>query len=218
MTEKHRTSARHLALCFGPRTLVRTISAFAIVAIGSSCYFHHRHRYHATAMAQSNSNTTHQQEIAEWRQLRDARCRDPTGWLALAGLAWLDLGLSHIVASSPSSQGAVVGQQLTGRRLEFDAALPAYLGDVHLLSSSGSIEFEAADGIEVRVTGGSGPEVGSAHHGQRVALETDAVNEANPTTIHYDSVSFFIIKRGERFGIRLRDSQAATLRNFTVCY
>ena len=53
--------------------------------------------------------------------------------------------------------------------------------------------------------------------GQSAELVTDAQNADKQSIVAFGSLSFFIIKRGTRFAIRLKDSQAPSLLSFTVC-
>ena len=45
-------------------------------------------------------------------------------------------------------------------------------------------------------------------------MVTDAENEDNPTTLTHKSLSWFIIKRGDNYGIRLKDSESKVLKEF----
>jgi len=54
--------------------------------------------------------------IDQWRRTRDERCRDPNGWLALAGLHWLVEGAntlgrddSNSIVFAPSSTPPKLG-------------------------------------------------------------------------------------------------------------
>lgn len=47
--------------------------------------------------------------------------------------------------------------------------------------------------------------------GSKIALSDD---ENTPEVVHAGSVSFFVIRRGDRFGIRVKDSASPVLKNF----
>jgi uncharacterized protein len=133
--------------------------------------------------------TEHQREVETWRTDRIARLRRPDGWLSLVGLFWLEAGENR-VGSDPSS--AV--------RLPAGAA-PPRLGTIVL---SGSLmRFRAEPGVVV-----------TSHNRpvQEVVLQTDQAGE--PTLLQHGSVSFYVIQRGERLGVRVKDANAEALKHF----
>lgn len=69
---------------------------------------------------------------------------------------------------------------------------PPQVGTLHL--AAGKVTFTPAD-----------------HSG----MKTLSYDEEKPDTIHAGSVSFFIIKRGDRLAVRAKNSASPTLKNFT---
>lgn len=131
----------------------------------------------------------HLREVEAWRAERLARLRRPDGWLSLVGLYWLEQG-ENPVGSDPSS---VV-------RLPAGGA-PARLGTI-LLSGS-SVRFRAEPGA--RVTSADQPI-------QQIDLQADQTGE--PTILRHESLSFYVIRRGERLGVRVKDANAEALKHF----
>lgn len=126
--------------------------------------------------------------VERWRATREAALKAEDGWLAVAGLFWLNEG--------DNAAGAAAGS---------DIALPggpARLGVFSL--NKGLVTFRAADGVDVKIDGKAATEA---------ALRTDA--EATPDTVETGELTMFAIQRGERYAIRLRDKNSEMRRNFT---
>jgi uncharacterized protein (DUF1684 family) len=126
-------------------------------------------------------------ELGDWRTRRFERLRAPDGWLTLVGLYWLHEGKSRF-GSSPASELLLAGA-------------PPLLGTLEV--AGGKAIFEAAPGVEVLR---DGQRVG------RVEMAPDATGA--PTVLTSGSLTFFVIARGERLALRVRDSQAATRLEF----
>jgi len=131
----------------------------------------------------------HQSEVEAWRAQRIARLRRPDGWLSLVGLYWLEQGENR-VGSDPSS--AV--------RLPAGSA-PSRLGTIVL--SSSATRFRAEPGVSV---------TRDNHPVQQTDLQSDQTEE--PTVLQHGSLSFYVIQRGERMGVRVKDANAEALKHF----
>lgn len=130
----------------------------------------------------------YQVEIEAWRAARDERLRRPDGWLTLAGLFWLDEGANSF-GSDPAN------------RVVLPPGTPACMGE--LLLEGGSVRLWAEPGIALA---SRGEPLRSA------ALKTDA--DGGPTILDYGHVSFFVIKRRDRFAVRVKDSASPVLAAF----
>jgi uncharacterized protein (DUF1684 family) len=128
-------------------------------------------------------------EIEAWRAEREARMRAPDGWLAVVGLTWLKQG--------PNRFGSAGDDDVI-----LPAAAPPHAGSLVL------------DGHAVRlvVPPGSPVKLNGAAPAAR-ALRTDA--SATPDVLAVGTVSWEIIERGARFGVRVRD-KASPLRTAWV--
>ena len=140
---------------------------------------------------------TWEEEVAAWKQARFERLQKPDGWLTLVGLGWLKEG-DNSIGSDPGS--AVV--------LPAGKA-PARLGMLRLVGSgkAPTVTFLAENGVAV------------THLGAPVATlaliaDADAKADEGPTVLAHGSLSFFVIRRGDRLGVRVKDRQAATLQAF----
>ena len=133
--------------------------------------------------------TRYRAEIEKWRADRVRRLTAEDGWLSVVGLSWLEEG-DNSVGSAPSARVALP----SGRT-------PARLGTIRL--ARGSASFTAAQGVSV--THGGKPV-------RMIALASDADGE--PTILQHGTVSFYAIRRGDRLGIRVKDSAAPARREF----
>lgn len=127
-------------------------------------------------------------KIERWHQQRIERLKDENGWLTLAGLYWLKEG-ENTFGSDKSND------------IVFPEKAPENIGTVVLEDST----------ITLKVTGG----VTVLNEGEPVKeLKLDHDLTGNPTILDAGSLRWYIIKRGERYGIRLRDTKAPLLYEF----
>lgn len=120
-------------------------------------------------------------KIKEWQQKRLNGLKAKTGWLSLAGLFWLEEG-KNTFGSDPGNDLVIT-----------DVKAPGLIGS--FFRENDQVRFKAAPGEMVM------------HEGKVVfdiALKSDA--EKGTTYLSAGSLSWYVIKRGDRLGIRLRDS------------
>ncbi len=130
----------------------------------------------------------YEQDVLQWRAERLARLKAPSGYLNQVGLFWLDEG-SHSVGSAPGS--AV--------RLPSAAAAEVGVFDV------------SEDGVRMRVSAGA--EVHSGDEFVTDLLMADDTTEA-PVQVTHGSIAWTVIKRDDRFAIRVRDFEHPFAKNF----
>ncbi len=129
------------------------------------------------------------EEFEAWHRKRDERLQAEGGWLSVAGLYWL-----------------ADGENRFGTALDNDVVFPPATAPAH----AGT--FLLADGV-VTVRAESGAAI--TRDGEPVtelALDTDAKGE--PTELRLGNLTFYPIKRVDRMGIRLKDSERAERKNF----
>ena len=125
--------------------------------------------------------------IETWRQQRLGRLTGPAGWLTLVGLEWLKPGANTLGSAADNT---IV-----------QAQWPAHLGSVVLDGSQARVTL--AGDADAKIDGGD----------QRSALLVDD-SQPKPTVVSSGTVSFYLVQRGDRFGLRIKDSDAPTRRNF----
>jgi uncharacterized protein len=138
----------------------------------------------------ANAQTDYGKEIEKWRQERETNLTKETGWLTVAGLFWLKDGTNTVGAGE-----------------KFDVRLT----DNFKQGRFGEIEFKE-DKAALKVGNG----VEAQADGKTVSGPVELVSDekGKPTEIRTGTQTFFLIKREERFGIRLKDSNSEARRNF----
>jgi uncharacterized protein len=137
------------------------------------------------------ADTSYVQQMEQWRALREARLKADGGWLTVAGLFWLNDG--------DNTAGAAAGCDI---RLPA-GSVPEHVGVFHL--HDGKTSFRAAEGAGVAVNGT--PE-------QTAELKSDA-DKDGPDAITVNALTLFVIHRGDKYGIRMKDRNSEYRRNFT---
>lgn len=129
------------------------------------------------------------EEIRDWQQKRLRSLKSENGWLSLAGLYWLKEGENGFGADSSN---AVIFPE---------SKAPAFMGTFIL--DKDEVFIRVKPGIEVLAAG------------KPVAMmKIFGSDFAEPVTLSYGSLSWFIIRRGNQFGVRLRDSENPALQQF----
>lgn len=127
------------------------------------------------------------QSVLDWRQERAEGLRQPGSWLSLVGLHWLEEGVNRVGTAPDNDIRLAAGPEHVGR-ITLDGDGP---------------RFCRAPGADVRIDG---------EERQCADLVTDT--EGEPTQVTFGSVTFHVIDREGNLGLRVKDSQAETLRNF----
>ncbi|MBI1757369.1 MAG: DUF1684 domain-containing protein [Fimbriimonas ginsengisoli] len=128
-------------------------------------------------------------EMAKWRAEQEADLKKENGWLSVAGLFWLAEG-DNTVGSGASC------------KIRLPGSAPA---DVGVLSRNGEhVRLRVAAGVAVTV--GGKPVTDQE-------LKTDA--KGSPDRVKVGDLTFTIIQRGARIGVRLFDPNSKARRGFT---
>ncbi len=135
------------------------------------------------------SNTGYQDEVMKWREKREAALKAEDGWLSVAGLFWLSEGYNRI-GSSPTSK----------IRLPRGAANVAVI----TMHTDRVLHLAVNPGAAVTL---NGKLVTAAE------LQSDQ-NGATPDIIGIGNLKLFVIHRGTRNAVRLKDPDAVTRREF----
>ncbi len=129
------------------------------------------------------------ERINEWHQEREAKLKAPDGWLTLAGLFWLQEG--------DNSFGSASGNALTfpKGKIADQAGIITLKGD--------TVTMRMAQGVEVLL--------------KEKPLQEALLYAPGMDTVpqfSHGHLTWFVIKRGNKYGIRLRDQQNDALVHF----
>jgi len=191
------------------RSAGTVLALLLILALVGSC-----HRREPRSNIDPNA---YAKEIEQWHQDRWKELNSETGWLTLIGLFWLKDGVN--TCGSDASEDIVLPKETTPPRF------------AEFLLAQGKVFLFAAD-REIKVDGqpvstalapsvfnkhlptmpGEPPDPSLPKFEPRLELKSDA--EDKPTILTFRSLSFQIIKRGDKLGLRVKDSQNADRMNF----
>ncbi len=133
------------------------------------------------------ADSAYQKSIEKHRAERLAELRAPDGWLAVAGLFWLKEG-----ANSAGNEGSSV--------VHLPSRAPARLGSFEL--QQGRVRFVAERNAKVTA------------QGQPVSEFAFDPEKGEKSAIASGDLVMFIIKRGDRYGVRLLDPQSSARVTF----
>jgi uncharacterized protein (DUF1684 family) len=133
--------------------------------------------------------TGYRGEVEKWRIQHEEELKTEDGWLTVVGLFWLKEGRNTI------GTGSGYDVELT------DNFKRGKFGEIDLRDGKASITV--AEGVDATVDG-------------RPANSAELTFDQNgkPKLVAVGSQSFFLIKRGDKFAIRLRDTNSEARRNF----
>lgn len=132
----------------------------------------------------------YQQEIRDWQNRRLRKLTAADGWTTLVGLLWLEDGENSF------------GRAASNRIVMDYPGLPQQVGTFRVVGTR--VSFTAAPNADV------------LHAGRPVSSLGPLIDDAGgtPTLLSTGSVSFHLLERNDRLGIRVRDSAAATRVHF----
>jgi uncharacterized protein (DUF1684 family) len=139
------------------------------------------------ALVMGSQEASYRADLEKHRADRVAELKADDGWLAVAGLFWLKPG-ANVAGSAPASDIALPPKA------------PARLGVFEL--KDGRVSFTADPGAGVMSDGRSVTTIALSGRGEPVIL---AVGD----------LRMFLIRRGDRFAIRMRDLNSAARAAFT---
>ena len=137
------------------------------------------------------AQSDYERGINKWRNTHQDELLADGGWLTVSGLFWLKDGVNIVGAGK-----SVYDVQLT------DNFKQGKFGEI--LFSNGKATLKVAPGVDAKSDGKSI---------STVDLVSD--ERAKPNKIEVGSQTFYLIKREDRFGVRLKDSKNPARTNFT---
>lgn len=134
-----------------------------------------------------STDSAYTKQIQDWRHQRVEHLRAPHGWLSLVGLDWLKDGKNTL--GSAKDNDIVL------------AKAPAHLGTIVLDHGKAMIELDAKASATIDGKSTTTAELLDDSHDK-------------PTTVAYGTVSFYLVQRGDKYGLRVKDSEAPTRTHF----
>jgi uncharacterized protein (DUF1684 family) len=139
------------------------------------------------AQSGAGADSAYTQEVQKWRQQRVERLNAPSGWLSLVGLDWLKDGRNTL--GSAKDNDIVI------------PTAPAHLGAIVL--SGGKATITLADKSGATIDGAA-------------KLESELLDDTHekPTVVAFGTTNFYVIKRDDKYALRIKDPEAATRKRF----
>ncbi len=140
-----------------------------------------------SAPSSADGASAYRQQIESWRQHRVERLTAPTGWLSLIGLEWLKDGANKLGSAKDNT-------------IEHSRR-PAQLGTITLDHGKATIVLAADSGATI--------------DGQKKSAGPllDDTNE-KATVVAAGTVMFYVVQRGDRWALRIKDSESPTRKQF----
>jgi hypothetical protein len=137
------------------------------------------------------ADETYRAEVQKWRADRETQLKKDGGWLTLAGLFWLKEGENRF------------GTDPAGDIVLPEGAAPAKAGVFELRAEQVTVALQpgATGRIAGRAVSGISP------------MRPDTAGA--PDVLEMGALSLSVIKRGDRYGIRLKDKNSAVRKAFT---
>jgi hypothetical protein len=143
-----------------------------------------------TLLISVNAQSEYLKNIEKWRVDHEAEIKSENGWLTVAGLFWLKDGVNTIGA------GAGFDIELTENFKQ------GKFGEINFQNGKATLKVEK--GVEALTDGKTVSEI-----------ELVSDEKGKPGAIQTGSQTFYLIKREDRFGIRLKDKNSKERAGFT---
>lgn len=137
----------------------------------------------------SQPDTLYRAEIEQWRRQREAALTSDEGWLTVVGLFWLKHG-ANTVGSDPASDIVLP-----------KGSAPARVGAFDL--RDGVVSFQSAANVTATVNGAAATSA---------TLKPDS--SGSPDVLRPNDLTLFVIERGGRYAIRLKDKNSEMRKAF----
>jgi uncharacterized protein len=141
-----------------------------------------------STLVRAQPGSAYARAIDAWRTAREAELRADDGWLTLVGLFWLQDG------------GNTIGGSDTNAVPLPSTSAPPRLGILEL--KAGVVRIVPEPGTALRI------------NGKPAATQSLAPQPGSYDVLTIGSLTFFVVKRGDRFGVRVKDRESAARREF----
>ena len=133
-----------------------------------------------------------QTDLATWRAQHAQELQKPDGWLALAGLEWLDAGDNSFGSAADNKIHLPAG--------------PDHLGILRLARTTVTLAPPEGGFPEGFLIDGKPAKAGELH--------TDPDHDKNNPHLTIGTLNMYVIHRGDRFALRIKDAKSAALTGF----
>jgi hypothetical protein len=134
-----------------------------------------------------------QKDLSKWRAEHATDLQKPAGWLSLTGLDWFKSGDNSLGSAADNN-------------IRLSGSSPAHLGILRLQGNT----------VELLAPAGGFPSgflvAGAPAKPQVIPVEPDSDRNAPHLTI--GTLNMYVIRRADRFALRVKDSKAPALVNF----
>jgi uncharacterized protein len=141
------------------------------------------------SVAGQEADTNYVKAIQEWRTGREKRLKAPDGWLSLAGLFTLKPGENTFGSSKETD-------------MVFPAKAPEFMGSLYLEDTM--VFVSAPEGVDILI-----------NDSLPAAPDMKTLVYHPPAMMSHETLNWFVIERGGRYMIRLRDAESETIRSFS---
>jgi uncharacterized protein len=166
---------------------------FVVSMFGSGC-----RQTSAPTQGTNLDVTAYRGEIQKWQTTRLASLTKDDGWLTLVGLFWLNEGENKF--GSDTKNPVVLPKEKAA----------AVAGSLWLAKGQVRLTAPRESGISLKTNDGA-----QANSQPITALDLKDDNDDNgPTILKLGSLLINVVKRGERIGVRVKDTESQTRRDF----
>ena len=145
----------------------------------------------AALVAAAAADEAYRARVRKWREEREARLKKDDGWLTLAGLFWLKEGANRF------------GTDPAGEIVLPEGSAPARAGVFEFGGGTTTVRLEPGVRAQIGTKPIKGPTV----------IKADSTGA--PDNVELGALSMYVIKRGDRYGVRLKDKNSPIRKSFT---
>jgi uncharacterized protein (DUF1684 family) len=145
----------------------------------------------AALVAVAAADEAYRAQVRKWREEREARLKKDDGWLTLAGLFWLKEGANRF------------GTDPAGEIVLPEGSAPARAGAFDFSGGTTTVRLEPGVRAQIGTKPIKGPTV----------LKADSTGA--PDNVELGALCMYVIKRGDRYGIRLKNKNSPIRKSFT---
>ena len=147
----------------------------------------------------ASNEKSYETEILNWRSEQESKLKSEKGWLTVVGLQWLHDG-KNTVGSDPNSD------------VVLPKSAPDHFGILDMTKNHFSLNLDSMASAEKETRDFS---ISGKLGEPKKKYELISDEKGPPTEVRTGSVTFFLIKRGQKMGVRIKDAQAEARLHFT---